>query len=122
MRLATNERAGYRCEWPGCDVRETDPAHGFGRGAKAHRGIADHPALGWRACRHHHDVFDGHRRATTEEEAALAEVQWWLVGMAERELGSVTREPGDRPIDVVRRLERQLGHLRLRELAAELGW
>ena len=98
--------SGY-CEFPGCTRWGTDLAHGFRRGNRIGSPLCEHPALLFRACRDHHDMYDGRRSPKPGEEWRCRRLERTMAGRAEAVFGRV-RRPGDLPIDSLRRLERRL--------------
>lgn len=115
------QRAGGRCEFPGCSRHGTDLAHGFRRGNVIGQPLCDHPSLCWWACREHHDFYDG--RSWAIENAAVIDLQWRLASWAIEAFGydpTLAGQDLDCAIDLVRWLERRLrdtGVIRGREWA-----
>ena len=96
-----------------CPLPGTDHAHGFRRGNRISYVLSDQPCFVFRACRFHHNVYDGRAKPRDDREAHQFEVEtavmeWHLVELAEQRFGTVPRETGDQPVDVARRIERML--------------
>src|SRR6056300_1170197 len=70
LREKALKRAGYQCEWAGCDERQwLEMAHikAIGMGGRD-RNISNDPENVAILCKYHHDIFDGRQQVGAHKE------------------------------------------------------